>query len=317
MIFSTNRNRHAPPALERQAGPVIDGGGFVGSHASDQAAGLRRLLSRNFVRSITLVGGKGGIGRTAVLTNIAVALARQGRSVLLLDQNNGRSAASARLGLSAGRDLLEVIEREVALEEILQHGPHGLRVMAGAQAFQLLGSLSPAEEDKLGRAFERLAPRLDYILVDAPAGDAIQAPSLSLASQEVIVMVSPHTESVSRAYSLIQRLSWDFARRRFHILANGVRSEEQGNVLFDNIARTARSFLNLSLEYLGSIPHDEAMRKACKLRQPVASLFPGSPSAMACAMIADTVDQWPYPGEDCLDEFVRRLIQPPRFPVLS
>lgn len=290
---------------------------LVGSRASDQAAGLRRLLSRNFVRSITLVGGKGGIGRTAVLANVAVALARQGRSVLLLDQNHGRSAATARLGLSPGRDLLEVIERDVALEEILQHGPHGLRVMAGAQAFQLLGSLSPAEEDKLGRAFERLAPRLDYLLVDAPAGDAIQAPSLSLASQEVIVMVSPHAESVSRAYSLIQRLSWDFARRRFHILANGVRSDGQGSVLFDNIARTARSFLNLSPEYLGSVPDDDAMRKACKLRQPVASLFPDSPSAMACAMIADTVDQWPYPGEDCLDEFVRRLMQPPRFPVLS
>lgn len=292
-------------------------GDLVASHASDQSAGLRRLLSRNLVRSVTLVGGKGGIGRTAVLTNIAVALARQGRSVLLLDQNQGRSAASARLGLSQGRDLLEAIERDVALEEILQQGPNGLRVMAGAQAFQLLGSLSPAEEEKLGRAFERLSPRLDYILVDAPAGDAIQTPSLSLASQEVIVMVSPHTESVTRAYSLIQRLSWDFARRRFYILANGVRSSEQGSILFDNIARTARLFLNLSLEYLGCIPDDDALRKSCRVRQPVNTLFPDSPAAIACAMLADAIDQWPYPGEDCLDEFVQRLIQPSRFPVLS
>ncbi len=292
-------------------------GDLVASHASEQSAGLRRLLSRNFVRSVTLVGGKGGIGRTAVLTNVAVALARQGRSVLLLDQNQGRAAAFARLGLSQGRDLLEVVERDVALEEILQQGPDGLRVMSGAQAFQLLGSLSPAEEEKLGRAFERLSPRLDYILVDAPAGDAIQTPSLSLASQEVIVMVSPHTESVTRAYSLIQRLSWDFARRRFYILANGVRSSEQGSIRFDNIARTARLFLNLSLEYLGCIPDDDSMHRACRLRRPVATLFPDSPAAVACAMLADAVDQWPYPGEDCLDKFVQRLIQTSRFPVPS
>jgi flagellar biosynthesis protein FlhG len=292
-------------------------GDLAVSHASDQSAGLRRLLSRNFVRSVTLVGGKGGIGRTAVLTNVAAALARQGRSVLLLDQNQGRAAASARLGLSQGRDLLDVMERDVALDEILQHGPDGLRILAGAQAYQVLGSLSPAEEEKLGRAFECLTPKLDYILVDAPAGDAIQTPSLSLASQEVIVMVSPHTESVTRAYSLIQRLSWDFARRRFYILANGVRSSEQGSILFDNIARTARLFLNLSLEYLGCVPDDDAMRKACRLRRPVTTLFPESPAAIACAMLADAIDQWPYPGEDCLDEFVQRLLQSQRFPVLS
>ena len=76
-------------------------------------------------------------------------------------------------------------------------------------------------------------------------------------------------------------------------------------------------FLNLSLEYLGCVPDDDALRKACRLGQPVATLFPESASAVACGMIADAVDQWPYPGEDCLDEFVQRLIQPPRFPVLS
>ena len=264
------------------------------------------------MRSVTLVGGKPGIGRTAVLTNVAIALARLGRSVLLLDQNGGRACAASRLGLSPGRDLAEIIERDLPLDAALLQGPAGLRILTGVEAFDRLGSLGPAAEEKLGRAFERLEPHLDYILVDAPAGDAVHTPALSLASQEVIVMVSPHNESVTRAYALIQRLSWDLARRRFYILANGVRSAEQGGILFDNIARTARSLLNLRLEYLGCVPEDEALRKACRLRQSVTSLFPDSAASIACGMVADAVDQWPYPGEDCLDGFVQQLLRPPR-----
>lgn len=290
---------------------------MLGLHASDQSAGLRRLLSRDFVRSVTLVGGKGGIGRTAVLSGIATALSRQGRSVLLLDQNSGRSSAIARLGLSRGRDLIEVIEREAALEEIVQHGADGLRLVAAARAFDRIARLAPTREERLARAFEQLAPKLDYVLVDAPAGDALHSPALSLASEEVIVMVSPQPESVTGAYSLIRRLSWDLARRRFHIVANRVRSPEQGSILYDNIARTARSYLNVSLEYLGCVPDDDAMRKAGRLRQPLSRLFPDSPAAVACGMLADAIDQWPFPGEDLLDGIVQRLLHPPRITELS
>lgn len=290
---------------------------MLGLHASDQSAGLRRLLSRDFVRSVTLVGGKGGIGRTAVLSGIATALSRQGRSVLLLDQNSGRASAIARLGLSRGRDLLEVIEREAALEEIVQHGADGLRLVAAAGAFDRIARLAPTREERLARAFEQLVPKLDYVLVDAPAGDALHAPALSLAAEEVIVMVSPQPESVTGAYSLIRRLSWDLARRRFHIVANRVRSPEQGSILYDNIARTARSYLNVSLEYLGFVPDDDAMRKAGRLRQPLNRLFPDSPAAVACGMLADAIDQWPFPGEDLLDGIVQRLLQPPRITALS
>jgi flagellar biosynthesis protein FlhG len=304
--------RHPVPATEAPWRGIV-----AVSAATDQSAGLRRLLARKLVRSVTLVGGKPGIGRTAVLSNVAVALARLGRSVLLLDQNGGRACAAARLGLSPGRDLAEVIERGLPLEEAIVHAPEGLRVLRGARAFDLLGNLPPAAEERLGQAFERLQPRLDYILVDAPAGDAVHTPSLSLGSQEVIVMVSPHPESVTRAYALVERLSWDLARRRFYILANGVRSPEQGGILYDNIARTARALLNLQLEYLGCVPEDDALRKACRLRQPVSRLFPASAASVACAVVADAIDQWPFPGEDCLDGDVQRLLRPLRAAALS
>ncbi len=282
------------------------------SHATEQLAGLRRLLSRRFVRTVTLCGGKPGIGRTAVLTNIAVFLARQGRSVLLLDQNGGKACATALLGLSPGRDLADVLERNIPLDEVLLHGPEGLRVLRAVRSRNLIGSLTPSAEERLSRSLEQIVPRLDYVLIDAPSGEVVQMPSLSLASQEVVVMVSPHNESITTAYALIRRLSWELARRRFHILANGVRSSAQGRVLFENLALAARSLLSVQLEYLGCVPEDDALRKACRLRAPVARLFPGSDAAVACAMVADTIDQWPYPGEDCLDGFVQRLLRSAR-----
>lgn len=312
MIFSTDPAPEEPWPCGHGAVTGHRTGAGVGLHRSAPSSGLRCLLSRDFVRSVTLVGGKGGIGRTSVLSAIASALSRQGRSAILLDQNPGRASAIAGFGLSRGRDLAEILDRDTPLEEIIQHGADGLRLVAAHRAFARMGNPGSAQEERLARAFERLAPRPDYLLVDAPAGDGIHSPTFSLASQEVIVMVSPQPESVTGAYALLRRLSWDLARRRFHIVANRVRSEEQGAILFDNIARAARSYLNVSLEFLGSVPEDDAVRKSTRMRQPVTRLFPDAPAAVACGMLAEAIDQWPFPGEDCLDGVVQRLLHPPK-----
>lgn len=303
-----------PSAHYRAAafGPATAGRcrGCVVAAASDQPSGLRRLPGRRAVRSVTLVGGRPGIGRTAVLANVALALSGLGRSVLLLDQNGGRACAASRLGLSPGRDLADVIQRGLPLESAIVQAPAGLRVLRSARAFGLLGSLPPAAEQRLARAFDQLEPQLDYLLVDAPAGDAIHTPATPLANQEVVVMVAPWEDAVTRAFALIERLSWGLARRRFHVLANGVRSAAQGAVLFDNIAHAARALLNVQLDYLGCIPEDDALRKACRLRQPVSQLAPQSPASLACATVAEAIDQWPFPGDD-VDEELQRLLSPP------
>jgi flagellar biosynthesis protein FlhG len=272
----------------------------------DQASGLRRLLARTPVRSVTVVGGKSGIGRSAILVNVAAALSRSGRSVLVLDQNQGRSTAAAYLGIHSAKDLKEVIEGRLNLTDIVVTGMGGVRLISGTHAFHTPGNLPQTEEQRLTQAFSRMEPKVDFLLVDAPAGDAIHTPSSSLAAHEVVVVVSPQRESITSAYALIKRLSWDFARRRFHIVVNRVRSGTQADALFDNLSFTAKQFLGLELEFCGAVPEDAAMREAVRLREPVIDSHPNAMSAIGCRLIAGVMAQWSYPGEGHHGGFVRR-----------
>ena len=283
----------------------------------DQASGLRRLLGKHPVRIVTVVGGKRGIGRTAVVVNVAAALTRIGRSVMVLDQNQGRSTAAAYLDVHPERDLQDVLEGRAQLPQVVETGAGGVRLVRGAAAFHTLGNLSQPEEERLTQAFSCMEPKIDFILVDAPAGDAIQTPSPSLSAQEVILVVSPQGESITSAYALIKRLSWDFARRRFHIVVNRVRSGAQADALFDNLASTAKRFLGLELEFCGAMPEDPAIRESLRLRRPIIDTHPNAMAAIGCRLIAGVMDQWSHIEEDCSPDYVQNLVGNNQFTTLS
>jgi len=283
----------------------------------DQAAGLRRLFARNLVRTVTLTAGKAGTGRSAIAANLACALARRGQSVCVLDQNGGRRGVADHLGVSVSHDLADVVRRDRTLADIVVSGPEGVRFVAAAEATRLLGMLPADEETRLVKTFGALQPAIDMMLVDAPSAELDSAPCYSLASTEVIVVVSGAADAITEAYALIKRLSWDFARRRFHVLVNRVRTVEQAEAIFGNLDSTAERYLGVTLSWLGFVPDDEALRKATRVKQAVVSAFPDSPSAHALRGIAESVVQWPYAGEDCLDGFVQRLVQASRIASLS
>ncbi len=283
----------------------------------DQAAGLRRLFARNLVRTVTLTAGKAGTGRSSITANLACALARRGQSVCVLDQNGGRRGVADHLGVRLEHDLADVVRRDRALGDIIVNGPEAIRFVAAVEATRLLGSLPSEEELRLVKTFGALEPAIDMLLVDAPSAEADSAPCYSLASTEVIVVVSSAPDAITEAYALIKRLTWDFARRRFHVLVNRARSAEQADAIFSNLDRTAERYLGVKLSSLGFIPDDDALRKALRLKQAVVSAFPEAPSAIALRTVAETVMQWPYAGEDCLDGFVQRLVQASRIASLS
>jgi flagellar biosynthesis protein FlhG len=266
------------------------------------------LLAREFVRGVAFVGGGPGIGRTSALFNIGAALARQGRQVLVLDQNEGRGSVCELLGLRPQGDLGDVLEQRRNLEEIVVTAPVGLRLVAGSGVRAAGAGYRQTDGERLMRHLRALTPRVEFLLIDARTGDPGLLPALSPASQEAVVVVAPHPEAVTHAYALIAQLANDFPRRRVHILTVRARSRGQAEALQENLTRTVRRFLALPVHGLGTIPEDDALRRANRLHLAVTEAFPGSPAALACALVAEAIDQWPYPGEDCLDKDVQRLV---------
>jgi flagellar biosynthesis protein FlhG len=277
----------------------------------DQATGLRRMINPEPVRVIAVTGGKGGVGKTNISANLGVALQELGRRVMLLDADMGLANLDVVLGLHAKLNLSHVMQGESSLEDIIVTGPKGMKVVPGASGIQRMAEMSPAENAGLIHAFSEVANDIDVLLIDTAAGISDLVISFSRAAQEQIVVVCDEPASITDAYAIIKLLNREHGISRFRILANMVKSVQEGRDLYNKMCRVTDQYLDVMLSYMGSIPYDEQLRKAVRSQKPVVEAFPRSRVAQAFKNLAKKADNWPVPTgvSGDLQFFVERLIQ--------
>jgi flagellar biosynthesis protein FlhG len=278
---------------------------------TDQAMGLRRLVAPRPVRVVAVTGGKGGVGKTNVSVNLAIALAELERRVMLLDADLGLANVDVVLGLHPPYDLSHVIRGERELQEVVMQGPGGIQVIPGASGVKQMAALSEAEHAGLIQAFSDLGADLDTLVVDTAAGISDTVISFARAAHEVLVVVCDEPASLTDTYAIIKLLNRDHGQSRFRVLANMVQSNQEGHELYNKLCRVTDRYLDVMLGYMGCIPHDEALRKAVRGQRAVVQAYPRSRVAQAFRSLARKIDALPMPmgANGQLQFFVERLIQ--------
>lgn len=233
----------------------------------DQAAGLRNISRSKPVKVIAVSAGKGGVGKSNVSVNLAVALAQMNKKVLLLDADLGLANIDIMLGLHTKFNLSHVIQGICHLADILLTGPYDIRIVPAASGTDYMTQLSPSEHAGIIDAFNELTDDFDYMIIDTAAGISDTVLSFVRSSQEVVVVVCDEPTSLTDAYALIKVMSKRYEWSHFHILANMVRNLREGRELFNKLYRVAEQFLDVSLDYLGAIPFDERVHEAVKNRK--------------------------------------------------
>jgi flagellar biosynthesis protein FlhG len=282
-----------------------------GSRTLDQAEGLRRMMSSQPIRVIAVTGGKGGVGKTNISVNLGVALSEQGHKVLLLDADLGLANVDVVLGLHPEYDLSHVLSGERTLEEVIVEGPAGLRLVPAASGLQSMAELSTTQHAGIISAFSEIGTDIDTMIIDTAAGISDTVISFSRAAQEIVVVVCDEPASMTDAYALIKLLNRDYGVDRFRILANMVRTPQEGMDLYNKILRVTDRYLDVMLVFAGSVPYDEALRKAVKAQNPVVVASPRSKAAQAIKSLARKIETWPLPqgANGQMQFFVERLIR--------
>lgn len=283
---------------------------YMSNVRADQAAGLRHMTQPRPVRVIAVTSGKGGVGKTNVSVNLGVALAEEGKHVMLMDADLGLANVDVMLGLHPEFDLSHVVNGERTLEEVIVQGPNGLQIVPASSGTKAMAELSPMEHAGVIRAFSELSHQLDVLIVDTAAGISDSVVSFSRASQEVIVVVCDEPASITDAYALIKLLSREYNIQRFRVLANMAHSAQEGRELFAKIQRVTERYLDVTLDFMGVVPYDDYLRKAVKRQKAVVEAYPRSRASMAFKTLAQKADKWPIPtgAAGHLEFFVERLI---------
>jgi flagellar biosynthesis protein FlhG len=277
----------------------------------DQASGLRKMQNPQPIKVIAVSGGKGGVGKTNVSLNTAISLAKLGKRVLVLDADLGLANVDVMLGLRVKRNLSHVLSGECELDDIIIQGPAGINIIPATSGTQSMVDLTPAEHAGLIRAFSDMKTKFDILIVDTAAGISDMVLSFCRASQDVLLVVCDEPTSITDCYALMKLLSRDHGLFKFKVLANMVRSPNEGKNLFAKLAKVTDRFLDVTLELVAVIPYDDNIRKSVRKQQAIVEAYPNSPASIGLKALAKNIVSWPVPQQASghLEFFIEQLLE--------
>jgi len=248
------------------------------------------LFSDGSPRVIAVTSGKGGVGKTNIVANLAIALQRKGRRVLILDADLGLANIDIIYGIHPEHTIDSVISGERELSQIIVEGPEGVSLIPASSGIQDLSQLSEGQKINLLNEFDLLNTRYDILLVDTGAGISSNVIYFNLAAQERIVVVTPEPTSITDAYALIKVLFQHHGTKNFILLMNMVSSQKEAQTVFDHLSSVIERFLaGISLDFAGYIPLDDHVRKSIGKRNPVVTLQPDAPSSLCFEGLAEVL----------------------------
>lgn len=162
-------------------------------------------MSRAAERIISVGGGKGGVGKSLVSTNLAIAMAQEGRRVVLVDADLGASNLHTLLGLERpGPTLQSFLEHEVeSLEEArVETNVPGLSLVRGASAVVGSANISHGQKQRLLRHLRDLTA--DVVVVDVGAGTGFNQVDLFDVGDLKLAVMTPQLTSIQNAYAFVK-----------------------------------------------------------------------------------------------------------------
>lgn len=263
----------------------------------DQAERLRKMVQSNTVnvspstaRVITVTSGKGGVGKTNTVVNLAIQFKKAGKRVVILDADFGMANIEVMFGAIPKYNLTDMVQKGMPLKSIVAEGPMGVGFISGGSG---VADLVDLEKDQLQYLIQRLREldeMADIILIDTGAGIGSTVVEFLTASSEIVVVTTPEPTSITDSYSLLKTLNntpgFLEKKARVYFLANRVSSRNEGRALFQNLSVVVNKFLSIQMDYLGMVPQDDAILKAVMQQSPVSIKMPASRSSRAFEELA-------------------------------
>jgi flagellar biosynthesis protein FlhG len=242
------------------------------------------------VRVISVTSGKGGVGKTNVVANLALALTQSGKKVLVLDADLGLGNMDVLLGLNRQQNIQHVLTGESRLEEIIVEAPGGFHVLPAASGIQELTELDHSQRLFLLDELDLLQDRFDVLLIDTGAGISSNVMYFNFAAMEKVVVLTNEPTSLTDAYALIKVLTTKYQQKTYKVLVNQARNSAEADRIFRHLSQVVDKYLGSpSIDYLGWIPYDENIPQAVRQQQAVLAIYPETAASKSFVRVAKSL----------------------------
>lgn len=241
-------------------------------------------------RVIAFTSGKGGVGKTSLSVNLAIALARSGSKVCLFDADMGMANINILLGITPVYTLEHLFTNEKSIQDIVFSGPCGLDIIPGASGFSKCVDLDEVQQQRLVEALEIIEPKYDYLIIDTGAGISPTVLHFVAAAQVAAIVITPEPTSLTDAFSLLKVLRRRGYKRKPQVIVNMVQNTSKADKIYRRFELAVKKYIGIDTEFLGSVWMDESIRSSITLQRPVAMLPEDDPSCKRFYRLADRLD---------------------------
>lgn len=238
----------------------------------DQAEHLRNRMNGNIeennCKTIAVISGKGGVGKSTTVLNFAIELQNKGKRVLIFDLDIGMGNIDILLGQPSKYTILNFLEEFLPIHDMIEIGPKGLSYIAGGSGFNDLLELDETKLNYFFTQYELLTKEYDYIFFDLGAGVTKSSLAFILASDECFLVTTPEPTSIADAYSMIKHIVKEDPKLPIVVWMNRSETVREGMLMLDKFANVAKEFLNKDIIKLGVLPYDFIVSRAVSRQTP-------------------------------------------------
>jgi len=290
----------------------------------DQAEKLREMMrnkNNNYekpstiketkkTRIITITSGKGGVGKTNVSVNLALAYARTGRKVVVMDADLGLANVNVMLNMIPKFNLYHVIRKQKTMKEILVETEYGISIVAGASGFSKIANLSEAERQYFIEELNTLSSA-DIVIIDTSAGVSSNVLDFVAAADDSVIITTPEPTAITDAYGIIKIIATEITNLNMglKLVVNRVKNAAEATKIADRMINITSQFLNLKLEYLGFIYDDNAVSQAVFKQRPFMVVDPKCKASLCVQHIVGRMDKIEVRDDSGFGKIFKRMFK--------
>ena len=285
---------------------------------ADQAETLREIMrnknggaeeAKSKTRVIAVASGKGGVGKTNISTNMAIAYANLGKRVVLMDADLGLANVNVVLGMIPKYNLYHLIRRQKTMREIIMDTNYGISIVAGASGFSKIANLNEEERQGFVEELSELSSA-DVVIVDTGAGVSNNVLSFVAAADEAIIVTTPEPTAITDAYGIIKVIATEIDNigLSLKLIVNRVGSVTEGKKVAERVCNIAGQFLNLKVDYLGYVYDDPDVHQSVLRQKPFLVSNPKSKASICLQHIVGRLEKVEFKEGSGVAQFLKRLI---------
>ncbi|UTC64239.1 MinD/ParA family protein [Treponema sp. OMZ 788] len=270
--------------------------------------GLSDLPPKRKTRIIAVTSGKGGVGKTNISTNMAIAYAKMGKNVIVIDADLGLANVNVMMNIIPKYNLYHVMKKQKKMSDIIIDTEYGIKFVAGASGFSKIANMEEAERSDFIKELYTLA-EADIIIIDTSAGVSKNVLSFVAAADEVVIVTTAEPTAITDAYGIIKIIATEVENYDLNLkmVVNRVNSALEGKKIAERMIQIVGQFLNLKVEYLGFIYNDPAVEQAVLKQKPFFIYAPKSKAAGCLRHIVAKLEKTDYNEYSGFSGFLQKL----------